>query len=46
MGGKLVPVAGRALTVPDAHHAPPVLITAAGKAAAFAYAEFLVVLSM
>jgi hypothetical protein len=40
MEGEMVPVTGRELRVPEDHHRPPIIITAAGKAAAFAYAEF------
>jgi integrase/recombinase XerD len=40
MRGEVVPVTGREMTVPGERHVPPTLITAAGKAAAFAYAEF------
>jgi integrase/recombinase XerD len=40
MRGEVVPVTGREVAVPGERHAPPALITAAGKAAVFAYAEF------
>src|SRR5262245_51879310 len=40
MEGKMVPVAGREVAVVGERPGPLVLITAAGKAAGFAYAEF------
>src|SRR3954468_7880511 len=40
MEGKVVPATGREVIVADERPGPPALITAAGKAAAFAYAEF------
>jgi site-specific recombinase XerD len=40
MGREIVPVTGREVAVLGDHYQPPALITAAGKAAVFAYAEF------
>jgi len=40
MAGKVVPVTGRELALPGDRPGPPAIVTAAGKAAAFAYAEF------
>src|SRR4051794_26820423 len=40
MARDIVPVTGREVAVLGAQHAPPALITAAGKVAAYAYAEF------
>ena len=40
MRGEVVPVTSREVAVSGVRNAPPALITAAGKAAAFAYAEF------
>ena len=38
--GELVPMPDQELALPGQRHAPPALVTEAGKAAAFAYAEF------
>ncbi len=38
--GELVPTLDKALALPGQRHAPPALVTDAGKASAFAYAEF------
>src|SRR5437879_6388880 len=40
MERELVPIAGRQGALPGERSGPPAIITAAGKAAAFAYAEF------
>ncbi len=40
MEGKVVPVTGREVTVLGERPGPPAIVTAAGKAAVFAYAEF------
>jgi integrase/recombinase XerD len=40
MRGEMVSVTGKAAVLSGDRHGPPALITAAGKAAAFAYAEF------
>jgi site-specific recombinase XerD len=40
MRGEVLPVAGRELAVGGERPGPPAIVTAAGKAAAFAYAEF------
>lgn len=40
MRGEIVPVTGREVVISGDHDEPPALITAAGKAALFAYAEF------
>src|SRR5438132_1597737 len=40
MKGAVVPVTGKAVVLSAERNGPPKLITAAGKAAAFAYAEF------
>jgi integrase/recombinase XerD len=40
MQGEVVPVTGRELALPGDRPGPPALVTAAGKTAVFAYAEF------
>jgi hypothetical protein len=40
MRGEVMPVAGREVAVFGERPGPPAIVTAAGKAAAFAYAEF------
>src|SRR5262245_11847058 len=40
MAGKVVPVTGREVAVVGERHPPPAIVTAAGRAAGFAYAKF------